>query len=254
MSFLFGTPNANQSILVLLSGFGKVLGWITLKIIGGLLIGISGFIGALLIYRYLNYHKILRRDIKDEITSFLRTCNGEMEKGTCYTINTKEHPDGISLDKKIYPTTKAITQRVRLNEELFDNNKWGFKYDEEFINGVLEEMLFEGCVSCLYNKDTHEIEGWQYSIGAERNEKVSYLSLRPVKVTKEGKLIDINKGKRTLSIHNDHIFEIGVWGRRIFIADSDRWVTLKCNFKWEANILYNKIENIRKEIDVQYLE
>ncbi|MCA0984004.1 hypothetical protein LCL89_08010 [Halobacillus yeomjeoni] len=231
-------------VMNILLWIGTALGWVTLKVFGGLLIGVSGFMGAIIIYRYLNYHRVFRSDVKDQITAFLKRCNGERGKDSGYDIRTNEHPEGTDFDWEIYPTTKAITQWVRMSKELYENNRWGFKYDEQFINNLLEEMLFEGCVGFLCDGKTHEIEGWKYNSGSLRNEKVTFLSLNRMKIVDEGNSINFIKGKRRFILKKNRIQHLGCNPKEklIFIRDLDRWVNINCTFQWEAKLFNRKIE------------
>jgi hypothetical protein len=140
--------------------YSIVINWIIERVFSGILTGIIGFFIVLMLYRFLYYNLINREKIKIQILDYIKLCNGYRENDFNWSIpiiGVTEDGDTPSF----YPTTKAITQWVRKGHKLFEFTRWGFKYDEEYINTLLEDMHVEGRIGAIYNK-VGEIEGWKY--------------------------------------------------------------------------------------------
>lgn len=67
-----------------------------------------------------------------------------------------------TLFSPIYPTTKAIMQRVYCTLELRRWIPFGLKYDETFFEVILGELLMAGAVQAIYDKETDEMNGWMF--------------------------------------------------------------------------------------------
>ncbi|MGP4067305.1 hypothetical protein [Halobacillus sp. B29] len=243
-----------DQIIIGLKFLIEALTWVLGKTIGGLLIGVSGFIGALFIYRYLHYYKIKRNEIKDGITAFLKRCNGAWEKGESYHITTKEFPRGEPIKKNIYPTTKAVTEWLRRDRPIYTHNRWGFKYDEDFVRDLLEEMRAEGFVNCIHSKDTHEVEGWVYGSGAYRFERLSLFNFNNVEIKDDLNYITISQGKMEIALDKNHIRKVDISTKKseFFIEDLDRYISFECVYKWRAKYFKNKIQEFQSKEEWEY--
>ncbi|MYL48309.1 hypothetical protein GLV98_02385 [Halobacillus litoralis] len=221
--------------------------WVSLKALNGVIVGLFGFITAMLLYRYLNYRLVDRDEIKGIITSFLLTCSGYRKKGSTHYMPTKQHPGSDYEMPVVYPSTKAITQHVRMTFPLFKFNRWGFKYDEEFIKDLLEDMLFEGCVQHLYDEHTHEIVGWKY--GGECLRKLKFSIWRPIKVKRDDsqKVIIISQGKKEEKIYIKNIDKVAKGKRKKYLGIfANRLIDVDCGWNWRATRLKKKIDKLAK--------
>ncbi|MGR9047085.1 hypothetical protein ACQ4XT_00265 [Halobacillus faecis] len=234
--------NIQLTSLMLLGSISYGFLWLLGKVLSGVLIGLSGFGVALIIYRYLNYHKVHREDVKDSILSFLKRCNGDWGDSTFF-IPTKENPEGEVLQKNIYPTTKAVTEWIRMDEQLFNHNRWGFNYGEDFILDVLEDMSFEGCVGAIYNEKTYEVVGWMYCNGRHSFEKVKFW--KGVAVEEENcDSISIAQGKIKVTIKQDKVKKIGLDKRDpsiFYILEEGRGFKFACTFRWKAKRIMKQV-------------
>lgn len=140
----------------------KILIWLTDKVIGGVLTGVIGLVVALMIYRLLFYWLVDREKIKKHILEYIKLCNGKWEKDSWWHMNTPDDPDGKSVTKPFFPTTKAVMQWVRHTDKLFKFTRWGLKYDEEYFETLLEDMSAEGRVTTIKDPKTGETIGWKH--------------------------------------------------------------------------------------------
>ncbi|UOQ43728.1 hypothetical protein MUN89_17860 [Halobacillus salinarum] len=234
-----------EEILQVLSWLLGGLVWLVGKVLGGIVIGASGFGVALLVYRFRYYH-VSRGAIKDNISSFLKSRNGPREKDVSHSIHTIDNPDGELITESIYPTTKGITEWIRMTGEVFDKNRWGFRYDEEFITDILEDMMFEGCVGEVIDKKTHEVIGWSYGGFCDRREKLNFLK----KVKIDGNYSNgftLKQGEKMFSFSKDQINKILIDmtnDKNLIILEKSRAFAFNCRYSKRASRLINEIEHL----------
>lgn len=147
---------------------GKILSFcefllITLSnIISGLFLITTGFLA----YRFYHFNKNKVEKIKESILGYLELATVEDTSEEEITYNREVlHEDGIieESDSLVYPSTRAIYQRLLSDEEIYKVLKYGIKIDEDYIARILNELIMEGRVGAVRSKINDEIIGWKFS-------------------------------------------------------------------------------------------
>lgn len=231
-----------------INSFVDFLVWLLDRIVSGVILGALGFISALLIYRVINYHVIDRGAIRDQISLFLKKCNGDKEQGVTHHLPTKDDPEGHKAMNITFPNVEAITHNVRANLELYKFNRWGFKYDKELISSILEDMLMEGCVGAVYDPKTAEVVGWSYSGMCNRRVKLSLFRSGKVRVEDDGMRKDliITHRKRKIKVKIDEIERTAIEKTKLGILTSSRIIEFNCGFKWRARKMKRVVDRVAR--------
>ncbi|MFS0776074.1 hypothetical protein ABC255_08720 [Neobacillus sp. 3P2-tot-E-2] len=139
----------------------ELLTWILRAIVTAAVAVPLGFI----IYNVMYYRFTNRKAIKELVLEYLQLANLKFDLSTSsWTREVFVENNKIEncTNYLFYPTTKAIMHWVQQNEVPLKGIKKGLKYDEYFFESIMGELLMEGRVSGIYDKETGEIKGYKF--------------------------------------------------------------------------------------------
>lgn len=132
-----------------------------LTVLANALAGSIIFILGFLAYRMYFFRRKKIIKIQREILRYLLHQNGRVKDSQIYREILTSEGELKSVTKKVYPTTKAITQQLWGIEEIYKALKYGIKMDERYIEKLLNEMSLLGAAAPILDIDTSEVVGWK---------------------------------------------------------------------------------------------
>jgi hypothetical protein len=117
------------------------------------------------IYNFMYYRYTNRNEIKNLVLEYLQLCNQN------YDLSVSSWSREVLVDNNqietvtnylFYPTTKAIMKWVHCNLEVQKGIKKGLKYDEYFFDTIMGELMMDGRVSGITDKNTGEFIAYKF--------------------------------------------------------------------------------------------
>lgn len=145
----------------ILNGISPIL----LFIAKPLLTAVIGVPVGFLIYYFIYYVVTDRKGIKKDILEYIEYANISFDtsiSGRTRNILNEKGEIVEDFNTPTYPNIKAIMKWVYYNKSLQRGTKWGFKYDEPFFYSIMAELMDEGRVSPIYDKETDEIVAFKF--------------------------------------------------------------------------------------------
>ena len=139
---------------------------IGITILKGIFTGLVAVPVGFFIYNMLHYRFTNRDEIKQIVLDYLEFVNmnyDTSERGRSRYILEEGNKLVEDENTPVYPSLPAIMKWVYHNNTIQKGVKFGVKYDESFFASILGELMMEGRVTAIHNKDTDEIVAYKFN-------------------------------------------------------------------------------------------
>ncbi|WKG33403.1 hypothetical protein [Priestia aryabhattai] len=139
---------------------------ISIIILKAILTGLVAVPVGFVIYNMLYYRFTKRDKVKQIVLEYLELANMDYdtsERGRSRYVLDEGNELVKDENTPIYPSLSAIMKWVFHNEVIQKGIKIGVKYDEAFFASILGELMMEGRITGIHDKNTDEIVAYKFN-------------------------------------------------------------------------------------------